>query len=172
MAYMALYAALYIVLWYVGEFIPFLQMPQGGSIEIEFAAIFIASYHLGWKYGIFTALLSWLIQFALGGASWFLNPMQYILDYIVPLVVCGIASVYWRGKGKYVIGVSVGMILKYISTVLSGVYFWAEGMAAGSKEAWIYSLGYNLWYNLATCVVCMILVPFLLQRLQKAKFID
>ena len=31
MAYMALYAALYIVLKYVGNLIPFLDMPNGGS---------------------------------------------------------------------------------------------------------------------------------------------
>ena len=47
MAYMALYAALYIVLKYVGNLIPFLDMPNGGSIELELIAVFIASYHLG-----------------------------------------------------------------------------------------------------------------------------
>ncbi len=172
MAYMALYAALYIVLWYVGNLIPFLRMPQGGSIEIEFAAIFIASYHLGWKKGIGTALIAWLLEFILGGASWYLNPMQYALDYIIPLVVCGAASVYYRGKGKYVVGVVIAMILKYASTVLSGVYFWPpEDGVAGSAAAWVYSLGYNAWYNLATCIVCMILVPLLLQRLTKANLI-
>ena len=32
LAYMALYAALYVVLKYVGEFIPFLKMPQGTGV--------------------------------------------------------------------------------------------------------------------------------------------
>lgn len=50
-AYLALYVALYIVLKYVGNLIPFLQMPNGGSIELELIAVFICSYHLGWKIG-------------------------------------------------------------------------------------------------------------------------
>ena len=66
LAYMALYAALYVVLKTVGNFIPFLQMPNGGSIEIELIAVFIASWHLGWSYGIGVALLSWLITFVMG----------------------------------------------------------------------------------------------------------
>ena len=66
-------------------------------------------------------------------------------------------------------GVGAGMLLKYASTVLSGVYFWfPEGSAAGSSAAWIYSLGYNAWYNLATMIVCMILVPLMIQRLRKS----
>ncbi len=170
MAYMALYAALYVVLWYVGEFIPFLQMPQGGSIEIEVAVLFVASYHLGWKKGLCVAALSWLLQFILGGARWFLNIAQYSLDYFVPLIVMSIASIYWKGKYRYYVGVSVGMILKYVSTVLSGVYFWPpEDGVAGSAAAWVYSLGYNLWYNAATLVVCIILVPILIRSLQNAR---
>ena len=166
---MALYAALYIVLWYVGAFIPFLKMTQGGSIELEFAALFVASYHLGWKKGILTALAAWLLEVILGGANWYLNPMQYALDYIIPLVAGGAASLFWKGKNKSVIGIAIAMVLKYCSTVLSGAYFWPpEGGAAGSAAAWTFSLGYNLWYNLATCIVCVILVPLLIKRLDKA----
>lgn len=172
MAFMALYAALYVVLWYVGKFIPFLQMPQGGSIEIELAVLFVASFHLGWKKGILVALLSWLLQFILGGGRWFLNIPQYLLDYIIPLSVVGMASLYSKGKYKFYIGVILGMILKYISNLLSGVYFWPpEDEVAGSLAAWIYSFTYNLWYNVATLVVCIILVPLLLNRLKNVNHI-
>ena len=47
LTYTAMYTALYVVLKFVGNLIPFLKMPQGGSIEIELIALFIASYHLG-----------------------------------------------------------------------------------------------------------------------------
>jgi len=170
LAYMALYAALYVVLKYVGELIPFLKMPQGGSIEIELIAVFIASWHLGWKYGIGVALLSWLITFVLGSGRWYLNPMQYSLDYFIPLIVVGMAELFaGKSRYRYYIGVAVSMILKYASTVLSGVYYWPpEGSVAGSGPAWVYSLSYNLGYNLATCIVCAIVVPLLISRLEKA----
>ena len=166
---MAFYAALYVVLKYIGDMIPFLQMPQGGSIQLELVAVFVASWHLGWKKGIGVALLAWLLTFILGSGRWFLNPMQYALDYFIPLIVIGMGSLFGgKGNSAYLIGVIAGMILKYVSNVLSGVYYWPpEETVAGSKVAWVYSLNYNLWYNLATCIACALIVPALLKRLEK-----
>ena len=173
LTFMALYVALYIVLWYAGQFIPFLKMPQGGAIEIELTALFVASFHLGWKKGFAVALLSWLVQFLLGGLMYFVNPMQYALDYLVPWCACGMAALFGRGKFRYSMGVIIAMIIKYISQTISGAYFWPpEDGAAGSAAAWIFSLNYNLWFNLATCVVCAILVPILVNRLKAFHIID
>ncbi|MDD6675761.1 MAG: energy-coupled thiamine transporter ThiT [Lactimicrobium massiliense] len=168
-SYMALYAALYVVLKFAGQYIPFLQMPQGGSIELELTAVFIASYHMGWKYGILTAMIGFLLTFICGFPIYWLNLGQFMLDYILPLLFVGASSLLGRnGSVRQIIGISLAMILKYISQLLSGVYYWPpEGSVAGSKAAWIYSAGYNLWYNLATLVVCIILVPLLLKRLEK-----
>ncbi len=220
-AYLALYVALYIVLKYVGNLIPFLVMPNGGSIELEMIAVFICSYHLGWKWGAADAVLSWLITIVLGFPMYFVHPVQILLDYVLPLVVCGIASLLWPIKeanktttiimgivlalaslfgiansygntvASYIVGALIGvamfvftcwylenkkkygivisMILKYICQLLSGVYFWfPDGSVAGSKEAWIFSAGYNLWYNLVTLIVCIIVVPTLIDRLSKS----
>jgi thiamine transporter len=168
-AYMAFYAALYVVLRVIGNMIPFLKMPNGGSIEIELVALFIASYHLGWLKGLGIAAVCLLLNFFTGN-TYFLNPAQYALDYIVPLAVVGLASLWsTKTRARYVIGVVISMVLKYISQVLSGVFFWPpEGSAAGSGAAWVFSLSYNLWYNVASLAVCVILVPLLVSRLAKA----
>ncbi len=167
-SYMAMFIALYVVLEYAGMFIPFLQMPQGGSIELYWIPVFAASYLLGWQYGTAVAILSWVVSFMLGIPMYFVKPMQIMLDYIIPLIVCGLAPLYWKGKYRYCIGVTVAMLLKYASQVLSGVYYWPpEDAVAGSGAAWIYSLGYNAWYNLATLAVCIVLVPLLMKRLEK-----
>lgn len=221
MAYMALYAALYIVLKYVGNLIPFLDMPNGGSIELELIAVFIASYHLGFIKGALTGLLSWGLSIVLQFPMYFVSPIQIILDYAGPLALCGMASLLWPfekvskpfaavlavviaigsfagiynsfGAGVitmiaavviglatgaftfwYVIekkkfGIVIAMLLKYVCTVLSGVYFWfPESATAGSPAAWTYSLGYNLWYNLVTMIVCIMIVPMLIERLKKS----
>ena len=220
LAYMALYVALYVVLKWVGNMIPFLQMPNGGSIELELIAVFIASYHLGWKGGVCVALLSWLISFVLGFRMWLYYPIQIILDYVGPLVVCGMASLiwpfkdmkaagnmimslliaagtffgivnswgssvtvyivsalcaaavfaftYWYLKEKKRFGIVIAMLLKYFLQVLSGVYYWfPEETYAGSTASWIFSLNYNLWYNLVSMAVCIIAVPLLIERLEK-----
>lgn len=219
-AYLALYVALYVVLKYVGNLIPFLRMPNGGSIELELIAVFLCSYHLGWKLGIADAVLSWLITIVVGFEMWFVQPVQILLDYVLPLVVCGMASLLWPmrdlkkpgaavfglllGTGTFLgvynswskttgallaglaigaamfvfvlwyvsrwnqFGIVIGVLLKYFFQVLSGVYFWfPEGSAAGSSEAWIFSLSYNLWYNLVTMAVCLFVVPMLINRLKK-----
>lgn len=171
MAYMAFYSALYVVLWYVSKLIPFLVMPDGGSIELEYIALFVASYHLGWKKGLGVGALSWLLVFLLGGEKWFVSPIQYCLDYFVPLAVIALSSL-WAGHSKYnyCLGVVIGMLMKWFSNVMSGVFFYfPEGAAAGSWAAWTYSITYNTWYNLATLIICAIVVPLLINALKKTK---
>ena len=168
--FMSFYAALACVLDYVSAMIPFLQMPQGGSINLAVVPVFAASYHLGWRKGIFTGLLWWLVGFILGGNRWFLNPAQYALDYLIPAAVCGLASIMPKiGKLSNVsTGIVSTMILKYASHLLSGVYFWPpEGAVHGSAAAWVYSLGYNFWYNLATLIVSIVIVPLLIHRISR-----
>ena len=219
MAYLAMYIALYIVLKYVGDFIPFLHMPNGGSIELELIAIILSSYHLGYQKGFFVCILAWLITIVLGFKMYFVHPIQILLDYVLPITICGISSILWPfktnnrmisicmsillglstyfgltlaiGSSIYIValiaallvaaltfwylekrerfGIVIAFIIRYLSTVLSGVYFWAEGDSAGSLPAWIYSLEYNLGYTLVTMIVCIIIVPILIDALKHAK---
>ena len=216
LSYIALYVAMYIVLKYVGNFIPFLNMPNGGSIELELIAVCLASYHLKWKGGVAVAILSWLITIVLGFPMYFVHPLQIVLDYVLPLVFIGLSSLhihyinlapknqmfvsilravllfagillsfginavsvisaimlsgatyaisYYYIKRKRYFGIIPAFFLKYFATVISGAYYWAEGTAAGSVEAWSFSLTYNLGYNLVTMIVCSIVVPMLAAR--------
>ena len=112
LAYMALYAALCVVLQYAAQLIPFLQMPNGGSIELGYAALFTASYHLGWKKGIAVGLLWWLLGFLFGFNAYYVSPMQYFLDYLAPVVVCGAAALVPAKNEKGILaGVGAGMVV-------------------------------------------------------------
>ncbi|NLC96555.1 MAG: hypothetical protein GX675_03175 [Erysipelotrichaceae bacterium] len=172
LTYMALYIALAIVLDYIGQFIPILQMPNGGSINIAVIPVFIASYHLGFKKGVVVGLGWWFVGFIYGLNNWYLNPMQYILDYLLPVSIIGIAPLLPRIKkiSNIYTGVVVASTLRFVSTVLSGVYYWPpQGSVAGSKQAWLFSLTYNFWYNFATMIVAIIVVPLLINILNKGK---
>lgn len=225
LVYLALYVALYIVLKYVGNLIPFLKMPNGGSIELELVAVFISSYHLGFGWGLINAIISMVVSWMFW-QPWYINPLQLFFDYLGPLAICGLASILWPLKnmnktsavvaslllgiitylavyicfdktiwaivGAVVVaiiifvfaykykdiseyyGIAIAMIIKGLFHVISGAYYWVEGMAAGSLEAWIFSINYNLWYNLVTMAICIILVPILANQLKKAniKFIE
>lgn len=169
--FIAFYVALALVLDYVSELIPFLKMPEGGSINLAVISIFVASYHLGWKNGAVTGFLWWLVGCIFGQNSWYLNPMQYLLDYIVPMTVCGVASAFPKiGKVSNVFtGLTVTMFFRYACQVLSGVFFYfesaGEGVTMGSLPAWIYSLGYNFGFNFVTLIIAAIITPILINRL-------
>ena len=175
LVFMAFYAALGIVLNYCTKFLP--SMPNGGTVELPVIAYFIASFHLGWKYGMATGLLGWMVGVVFGLSNYIVSPMQTLLDYIAPVLVVGMASIFPTIKlgNKLCIrnvytGIVAGMFLKYVSHTLAGVYFWfPQGSAAGSMAAWIYSAWtYNLFYNLVTLIVVLIIVPVLLRALRKA----
>lgn len=173
--FLAFYAALAVVLHYCTKFFP--QMPNGGTLELEVIAIFIASFHLGWKYGMAAGLLAWVVGTLFGLSNYIVSPMQTMLDYIVPAMAPGIASIMprirlWRFKCSNVYpGIIVGVLIRYISYTLAGVYFWfPEGSASGSLAAWIYSgWTYNLAFNILTLVASIIIVPVLLIALRKAR---
>ena len=172
LVYMSMYVALCLVLDYVSQLIPFLQMPQGGSINLAVIPAVIASYHLGVKKGITVGMLWWVVGFILGLNQWYLNPAQYAFDYLIPAGICGVACIMpniGRLSNIYT-GVLFVNIIRFICTLLSGAYFWPpEGSVAGSGAAWIYSLSYNLYYNLGTLVVAMILVPLVMSRIKEAQ---
>lgn len=172
LVFIAFYAALGIVLNYCTKFLP--QMPNGGTLELPVIAYFVASFHLGWKYGMATGLLGWLVGVVFGLSNYIVSPMQTLLDYIAPVLVVGMAAAFPKIKignlriSNVYIGMVCGMFLKYMSHTLAGVYFWfPQGSAAGSQAAWIYSAWtYNLFYNVLTLVLAMIVVPVLIKALR------
>ena len=182
LVYMAFYVALSLVLTYLNELFPIIQMPNGGSLEYAVIACFVASYHLGWVRGVIVSLLSWVIGTFFGLHYFFVGPMLIALDYVIPYGLLGLASLFPRIKlGNFTIsniytGIVGCMFLKYASHVLAGVYFWfPAGEAAGSLGAWIYSAWtYNLAYNLLTLAVALIITPILIysvRRLHTVKFV-
>ncbi len=90
--YIAFYCALAVLFDYANQFIPFLQMPNGGSINLAVIPVFIASYHLGATKGIVTGLLWWLIGLTLGLNNYMVSFSQTAFDYIIPAMIIGFAS--------------------------------------------------------------------------------
>ena len=181
LVFMAFYVALAVVLSYINKIMPIIQMPNGGSVELMVIAVFMASYHLGWSKGIFVGLLTLIINIITGISDfWFVSFPQILLDYVIPFVILGFASLFpsinikrFSFSNLYT-GITACMFLKYASHVLAGVYFWfPEGEAAGSLAAWIYSAWtYNLGYNLATYIAAIMIVPILVNTIKNSKTVE
>ena len=87
MTYMAMFAALQLVLEFLTQFTP--SMPQGGNVAFSLIAIFLCSYLMGPLYGVIVGLVCCGLHFALGFAT-FYGPLSVIFDYVLPLGVCGL----------------------------------------------------------------------------------
>lgn len=165
----ALYVALAIILDYIKEMLPFLNMPKGGSINIATIPIVLASFHLGVIDGCVSGFLWMVISFILNLNYPPIGVIEFMLDYFIPSIVLGASS--FLGKKGYVrqlLGIIIVNFIRMASIILAGVYFWyPKGAAAGSALAWSNSIGYNLPYLLATMIMLTIVVPLLYERLAK-----
>lgn len=161
-----MYTALALVLDFVKELLPFLNMPQGGSINIALIPVVLASFHLGVKNGLVVGALWWAISSLMGLNSWFISILQYVIDYVIPSIIIGAAAIFYKHKSllEAELGILLVMLLRTLSVVLSGVYFWPSDAAAGSVAAWSGSLAYNLPYSIATTIMLMVIVPLVLKR--------
>ena len=167
--YIAIYVALTLVLDYVKEMLPFLNLPQGGSINIALIPVCLASFHLGVVDGLIVGFLWWAISSLLGLNPYFVNIAQYVLDYIIPSIIVGASAFLYKNKKKrgMFAGIIITNLVRSLSIILSGVYFWPGDAASGSSAALIGSLSYNVPYLLATLVVLLIVTPILESRLVK-----
>lgn len=158
MSYMAIFAALQIVLEYLTQFTP--TMPQGGNISFSLVVIILCSYLMGASYGFVVSLVCVGLHFVLGLAT-FYGPLSIIFDYLLPMAIVGVVGLIPLIKVKQVdipIGIIIVMILKTICHLISGWYAFATPLEG--------NLSYNIPYNLVTLIVCFGLFMILYPRLK------
>ncbi len=159
LVYMSLYLALFSVLNIVSYYIPILRMPNGGSIELGVLALFLASYHLGSKNGVITAVLSVLMQYLTQGLAaplYIIGVGQFFLDYVLAFGLFGLANSFPNltfGKFKLYLGVIITYAGRLLTSTLAGVWYWGL--------PWWGSFIYNLSYNLATMIIILLVLPLI-----------
>lgn len=169
LVFISIYCALALVLDYIKSFIPLLNMPSGGSINIALLPIAVASFHMGASDGIVVGFLWWIVSSLLGFNNQFISIPQYVFDYILPSIIIGASSIFYRKKNLFEIeiGIFIMMLIRTICLILSGVIFWSDGAGLYSKTAWIVSITYNLPYSVATLIILLLVTPVVLRSLKK-----
>ena len=138
MAYMAMFAAMQVVLEYCTKFY---EMPKGGNCAFSLVAIILCGYLMNWGYSLIVSLVCLGLHFALGLAT-FYGPLSKVGKYELP------------------IGIVITGALNTICHLISGWYAFQTPLQA--------NLTYNLPYNIATIIACFILFVILYPRLKKA----
>ena len=156
LVYMALYAALFIVLDVAVNTLGILQMPNGGSLGVSVIPLLMASYHLGWQKGTVVAVLSILLQYVTG-PMYTPDLVGFLLDYFFAFSVYGLASLFPNYKWFYS-GVLVTNLVRLICSTLSGILVWETAPWA--------SLVYNATYMSPTAILCLVLLPLVMPRIK------
>lgn len=141
----AILIALGTVLALLTNYIPFLNLPYGGSITIfSMVPLVVISYRYGVKWGIFSGIVFGLLQMVIGitagvfqGAEAYVAICSALLDYIVAYMVIGTAGMF-RNKIKNPVlaigtGTLVACLLRLVTHFISGAVFF------GSYAEWFFT---------------------------------
>ncbi|MDR1013513.1 MAG: energy-coupled thiamine transporter ThiT [Coriobacteriales bacterium] len=202
----ALAVALAVVLNFIQIRLPF--NIAGGSVNLCMLPIAVVALRRGPVAGAVAGALFGSIDLLL--EPFVLFPLQVILDYPAPYLLFGLGAGLFSGiyrkaaerdgrrvTGGFVAGSSatvvaavlVGGVLRLVSHVVSGVFFFSEyaadffaeypgmlqaGPADVGLNVWIYSLIYNLLYivpSVAGALVCaLIVIPVLAKAVPARRF--
>jgi thiamine transporter len=140
------------------------QMPLGGSITLlSMLPICVISIKYGIKWGLFAAFVYSLVQIALDLGSLMSWGMTFstwagclIFDYITAYTSLGFAGIFReKGTGGIIAGISLAMVLRFISHFISGTIFF-DIWAPEGWNVYLYSLAYNGAYMLPELILTVI----------------
>ena len=155
-AIMAIYCAMFVLLDRISDMLNLFQMPSGGKLNLGPIALLMCSYHLGWKNGLLTGIVSVFLQLVIGSVG-FYGIWSFLLDYLIAYAAYGLASLFPNYKYFYS-GVLITSLIRLASSTLSGTLLWETPFWG--------SLTYNASYMIPTTVCVLIVVPLLCERLK------
>lgn len=148
------------------------QAPNGGSVSAgSMIPILLFAIRWGILPGFAVGATYGLLDFIM--KPYFYHPVQFLLDYIIAFGILGLAGIAFKNdkdtsNNAMITGVTVAILGRMLSHVLSGVVFFAE--YAGDQNPWIYSIGYNATYlvpELIISIVVLLLIWKPLKRVMK-----
>lgn len=154
--FIALANALYIV---SKIYLPFLHLPQGGSITIgSMVPLIWFALRRGPRWGIEAGLVYGLVHMVISGDIYY--PTQIILDYPLAFGALGLAGWF---QSHPLAGVGVGILGRFVCHFVSGVIFFGQYAWAG-WNVFAYSAAYNATYLIPEFIISAILIFILLKR--------
>ena len=147
---------MFVALATVLSYLKLFSLPQGGSVTAaSMVPIIWLALRRGPKVGLFAAALYGVVQLAL--TPYIYHPAQVLLDYPIAFGLLGIAGFFWK---RPFIGVSLGIIGRFLAHFLSGIIFFASYAPKGMHPA-IYSAIYNGGYLLVELVISIYIIYLL-----------
>ena len=150
------FCAVALALAMVTSMIKLFHFPFGGSITL-FSMLFICliGYFYGPATGILTAVAYGILQFITN--PYIVYPLQVLVDYPLAFGALGLSGIFTKTKNGLLKGYIVGVLGRYVFSVISGWIFFGEY----AWEGWAglpYSLCYNGAYIFSEMIITIILI--------------
>lgn len=151
------------------------KMPLGGSITLcSMLPIMLIAYKYRFKWGVLTAFTYSVIQLLLDVgklSSWGLTAYSFVgsmfFDYLIAFTCLSIVGLFGKGFVRYIIGMVVAVLARFISHVISGVIFFASSTPKGWANPFIYSIAYNASFLFPDLAICLIVGALVYKPLKK-----
>lgn len=154
--FISLAEALYVV---SRLYLPFLHLPQGGSITIgSMVPLIWFALRRGLRWGLEAGLVYGLVHIAIFGEIYF--PTQVLLDYPLAFGALGLAGAFQK---RPMVGVGVAILGRFICHFISGVVFFGQWAWEG-WNVYAYSAAYNASYLVPEFIISAIVIFILLKR--------
>ena len=163
------YCAAAIALAFLTSYIRVMKMPWGGSVTLcSMLFICLPGYFYGLGAGLLSATAYGVLQFLLG--PYILFPIQIIVDYLLAFGAFGLSGLFAKSRRGLLKGYLIGILGRYVFSVLSGWLFFGEYAWAG-WGALSYSLVYNAAYIFAEGIltIVILLIPSVSKALARVK---
>ena len=136
------------------------QLPYGGSITLAgMIPIIWLSLRRGPVVGTYAGVILGLVVMII--EPYLYNPVQVLLDYPIAFGALGLAGFF---KTKPQVGVGVGMLGRFISHFISGVFFFYMYAEYWNMDPITYSIAYNGTYLLPEFIVSVIIIYLLSKK--------
>lgn len=138
----------------------------GGSISLEMVPLIVFALRHGFKWGIFAGFIYGIINFVM--APFFLNPIQFMLDYGLAYLLVGFAGliIVKEEDSRTVMFFKAGwatiisVVLTFLSHYVSGIVYYGADAPAGQPVS-LYSLIYNGSYMGPSMILDLIVILIL-----------
>ena len=153
-------AGVMISLAQVLSYVRIFEFPAGGSVTAgSMVPILFFAIRWGVGPGMLAGSVYGILQFLLG-PKYSMHILSILLDYIVAFGLLGLAGMFSKSMKGILLGVFVGVLGRFVSSVLSGVIVFAS-YAPETMNPWVYSILYNGSYLLPEMIISYIFVIIL-----------
>ena len=132
------------------------EMPFGGTVTVfSMLPLALCGYFLGTRRGVICGFVVGLLNLLFN--PYVIHPVQLLVDYPFAFGALGLAGVFKDKKNGLAKGYILGLFVRYICAVLSGIVFFGSYAPEGFN-AITWSLWYNFTYLAAEGILTLIII--------------